>query len=143
MCKELLVDLIYFHREGRLYCGRHHSETLKPRCSACDEVRFSVNFFHLPNFTFIGRIYFLNVNLDHIKNIKSTLLIRNNGNNGNFMFAKNTTSGFRNRENEMMYPHHLNLCAVRIDMGMGIDFMRFTIAIFVIFEYKINDPLVS
>ena len=37
-CKELLVDLIYFHREGRLYCGRHHAETLKPRCSACDEV---------------------------------------------------------------------------------------------------------
>jgi hypothetical protein len=38
ICKELLVDLIYFHREGRLYCGRHHAETLKPRCSACDEV---------------------------------------------------------------------------------------------------------
>ncbi|XP_037036047.1 protein prickle-like isoform X2 [Bradysia coprophila] len=38
VCKELLVDLIYFHREGRLYCGRHHSETLKPRCSACDEI---------------------------------------------------------------------------------------------------------
>lgn len=38
VCKELLVDLIYFHREGRLYCGRHHAETLKPRCSACDEV---------------------------------------------------------------------------------------------------------
>jgi prickle len=37
-CKELLVDLIYFHREGKLYCGRHHAETLKPRCSACDEV---------------------------------------------------------------------------------------------------------
>ncbi|XP_070497526.1 protein prickle-like isoform X2 [Chironomus tepperi] len=38
ICKELLVDLIYFHREGRLYCGRHHAETLKPRCSACDEI---------------------------------------------------------------------------------------------------------
>uniref|UniRef100_A0A182FIB0 Protein prickle n=1 Tax=Anopheles albimanus TaxID=7167 RepID=A0A182FIB0_ANOAL len=38
VCKELLVDLIYFHREGRLYCGRHHAETLKPRCSACDEI---------------------------------------------------------------------------------------------------------
>ena len=38
ICKELLVDLIYFHREGRLFCGRHHAETLKPRCSACDEV---------------------------------------------------------------------------------------------------------
>ncbi|GAB0089692.1 Protein prickle [Sergentomyia squamirostris] len=38
MCKELLVDLIYFNRDGRLYCGRHHAETLKPRCSACDEI---------------------------------------------------------------------------------------------------------
>lgn len=38
VCRELLVDLIYFHRDGRLYCGRHHAETLKPRCSACDEV---------------------------------------------------------------------------------------------------------
>ncbi|XP_055702861.1 protein prickle-like isoform X2 [Phlebotomus papatasi] len=38
VCKELLVDLIYFHRDGRLYCGRHHAETLKPRCSACDEI---------------------------------------------------------------------------------------------------------
>ncbi|KAG5677369.1 hypothetical protein PVAND_007133 [Polypedilum vanderplanki] len=38
ICKELLVDLIYFHREGRLYCGRHHAETLKPRCAACDEI---------------------------------------------------------------------------------------------------------
>ncbi|XP_059476273.1 protein prickle-like isoform X2 [Neocloeon triangulifer] len=38
VCNELLVDLIYFHREGKLYCGRHHAETLKPRCSACDEI---------------------------------------------------------------------------------------------------------
>lgn len=38
VCKELLVDLIYFYKEGKLYCGRHHAETLKPRCSACDEV---------------------------------------------------------------------------------------------------------
>ncbi|XP_055621522.1 protein prickle-like isoform X2 [Toxorhynchites rutilus septentrionalis] len=38
VCKELLVDLIYFHREAKLYCGRHHAETLKPRCSACDEI---------------------------------------------------------------------------------------------------------
>ena len=38
ICKELLVDLIYFYANGRLYCGRHHAETLKPRCSACDEV---------------------------------------------------------------------------------------------------------
>lgn len=38
ICKELLVDLIYFYKEGKLYCGRHHAETIKPRCSACDEV---------------------------------------------------------------------------------------------------------
>jgi len=52
VCSELLVDLIYFYTStsssagvgvapssgGRLYCGRHHAETLKPRCSACDEV---------------------------------------------------------------------------------------------------------
>ncbi|XP_072383737.1 protein prickle-like isoform X2 [Diabrotica undecimpunctata] len=38
VCRELLVDLIYFYREGRLYCGRHHAETIKPRCSACDEI---------------------------------------------------------------------------------------------------------
>ncbi|XP_053614521.1 protein prickle-like isoform X2 [Plodia interpunctella] len=37
-CQELLVDLVYFWKEGRLYCGRHHAETLKPRCSACDEI---------------------------------------------------------------------------------------------------------
>lgn len=47
VCKELLVDLIYFHREGRLYCGRHHAETLKPRCSACDEVRTMYNYYIL------------------------------------------------------------------------------------------------
>uniref|UniRef100_A0A146KRA4 Protein espinas n=2 Tax=Lygus hesperus TaxID=30085 RepID=A0A146KRA4_LYGHE len=38
VCKELLVDLIYFYQDGLLYCGRHHAETLKPRCSACCEI---------------------------------------------------------------------------------------------------------
>jgi len=38
MCKELLVDLIYFYQDGKIYCGRHHAERLKPRCTACDEV---------------------------------------------------------------------------------------------------------
>ncbi|KAJ3612071.1 hypothetical protein NHX12_020348 [Muraenolepis orangiensis] len=37
-CQELLVDLIYFHHNGKIHCGRHHAEVLKPRCSACDEV---------------------------------------------------------------------------------------------------------
>ncbi|GFS19061.1 prickle-like protein 2 [Elysia marginata] len=40
-CQELLVDLIYFHHRGRLYCGRHHAELLKPRCAACDEIIFA------------------------------------------------------------------------------------------------------
>lgn len=42
-CTELLVDLVYFYQEGRVYCGRHHAELLKPRCSACDEVSVSTH----------------------------------------------------------------------------------------------------
>lgn len=38
-CNELLIDLIYFWNGEKLFCGRHHAETLKPRCSACDEVK--------------------------------------------------------------------------------------------------------
>lgn len=41
MCSELLVDLIYFHQDGKIYCGRHHAERLKPRCTACDEIIFA------------------------------------------------------------------------------------------------------
>lgn len=37
-CQELLVDLIYFFNNGKIFCGRHHAELLKPRCSSCDEV---------------------------------------------------------------------------------------------------------
>ena len=37
-CNEVLVELIYFEHDGKLYCGRHHAEKLKPRCGACDEV---------------------------------------------------------------------------------------------------------
>ncbi|KAM4614680.1 prickle-like protein 1 isoform 2-T2 [Polymixia lowei] len=37
-CHELLVDLIYFYQNGKIHCGRHHAELLKPRCSACDEI---------------------------------------------------------------------------------------------------------
>ncbi|XP_030631045.1 prickle-like protein 1a [Chanos chanos] len=40
-CNELLVDLIYFYHEGKVHCGRHHAELLKPRCSACDEIIFA------------------------------------------------------------------------------------------------------
>uniref|UniRef100_A0A3P9LGL0 Prickle homolog 2a n=1 Tax=Oryzias latipes TaxID=8090 RepID=A0A3P9LGL0_ORYLA len=40
-CEELLADLIYFHQDGKIYCGRHHAEKLKPRCCACDEIIFA------------------------------------------------------------------------------------------------------
>ncbi|KAJ8262281.1 hypothetical protein GJAV_G00164680 [Gymnothorax javanicus] len=40
-CGELLVDLIYFYHDGKIHCGRHHAELLKPRCSACDEIIFA------------------------------------------------------------------------------------------------------
>ncbi|XP_028855196.1 prickle-like protein 2b isoform X2 [Denticeps clupeoides] len=40
-CDELLVDLIYFYQDGKIFCGRHHAEMLKPRCSACDEIIFA------------------------------------------------------------------------------------------------------
>lgn len=41
VCQELLVDLIYFYQDGKIYCGRHHAECLKPRCAACDEIIFA------------------------------------------------------------------------------------------------------
>ncbi|KAK7117952.1 hypothetical protein R3I94_023237 [Phoxinus phoxinus] len=40
-CNELLVDLIYFYQDGKVHCGRHHAELLKPRCSSCDEIIFA------------------------------------------------------------------------------------------------------
>ena len=43
-CEELLIDLIYFTHEGKIYCGRHHAEIIKPRCSGCDEVQEPIKF---------------------------------------------------------------------------------------------------
>ena len=37
-CRQRLVKLVHFWSAGRLYCGRHHAETVRPRCFACDEV---------------------------------------------------------------------------------------------------------
>ena len=37
-CRELLMNLIFFHYDGQIYCGRHYAENVKPRCAACDEV---------------------------------------------------------------------------------------------------------
>ena len=43
VCNNLLVDLIYFFKDGNIYCGRHYAECYKPRCAACDEVGVVVN----------------------------------------------------------------------------------------------------
>lgn len=40
-CGELLVDMIYFWKKGKLYCGRHYGDSEKPRCAGCDELIFS------------------------------------------------------------------------------------------------------
>ncbi|KAM6182306.1 prickle-like protein 4 [Erethizon dorsatum] len=40
-CGQVLMHLIYFYHNGRLYCGRHHAELLWPRCPACDQLIFS------------------------------------------------------------------------------------------------------
>lgn len=41
ICNELLVDLIYFCLDNKLYCGRHHAEKRIPRCYGCDELIFN------------------------------------------------------------------------------------------------------
>ncbi|OUC44449.1 LIM domain protein [Trichinella nativa] len=38
VCNEYLVDLIYFYKNGKIFCGRHFGESLCPRCAGCDEV---------------------------------------------------------------------------------------------------------
>ncbi|XP_037698018.1 prickle-like protein 4 isoform X2 [Choloepus didactylus] len=40
-CDQDLINLIYFYHDGRLYCGCHHAELLRPRCPACDQLIFS------------------------------------------------------------------------------------------------------
>eukprot|EP00112_Aurelia_sp_Birch-Aquarium-sp1_P023835 Seg727.2 transcript_id=Seg727.2/GoldUCD/mRNA.D3Y31 product="Prickle-like protein 1" protein_id=Seg727.2/GoldUCD/D3Y31 len=40
-CNELLVDLIYFYKDGKIYCGRHYGELTRVRCQACDELIFT------------------------------------------------------------------------------------------------------
>ncbi|KAL7642921.1 UNVERIFIED_CONTAM: hypothetical protein RMT77_006210 [Armadillidium vulgare] len=40
-CKEILADLIYFYKDGQVFCGRHYTEAADiPRCKACDELIF-------------------------------------------------------------------------------------------------------
>ncbi|XP_067387543.1 prickle-like protein 4 [Emydura macquarii macquarii] len=40
-CHQPLVDLIYFHQDGKIYCGRHHAEFFWPRCASCDQLIFT------------------------------------------------------------------------------------------------------
>ncbi|XP_037539143.1 testin [Nematolebias whitei] len=40
-CSELLVDMIYFWKKGKMFCGRHYGDSEKPRCAGCDELIFS------------------------------------------------------------------------------------------------------
>ncbi|KAL0600632.1 LIM and cysteine-rich domains protein 1 [Plecturocebus cupreus] len=43
-CSEPLVDLIYFWKDDAPWCGRHYCESLRPRCSGCDEIIFSEDY---------------------------------------------------------------------------------------------------
>ncbi|XP_006132868.2 LIM and cysteine-rich domains protein 1 isoform X1 [Pelodiscus sinensis] len=43
-CSEPLVDLIYFWKNGAVWCGRHYCESIRPRCAACDEIIFSEDY---------------------------------------------------------------------------------------------------
>ncbi|CAG5133088.1 unnamed protein product, partial [Candidula unifasciata] len=40
-CRQLLVDMIFFSKKGKIYCERHYADLLYPRCFACDEIIFS------------------------------------------------------------------------------------------------------
>ncbi|XP_054835211.1 prickle-like protein 4 [Eublepharis macularius] len=40
-CCQPLVDLIYFHQDEKIYCGRHHAEFFRPRCASCDQLIFT------------------------------------------------------------------------------------------------------
>uniref|UniRef100_A0A8C6HFV4 Testin n=1 Tax=Mus spicilegus TaxID=10103 RepID=A0A8C6HFV4_MUSSI len=39
-CGEILVHMIYFWKNEKLYCGRHYCDSEKPRCADCDELIF-------------------------------------------------------------------------------------------------------
>lgn len=42
ICHQLLVDMLYFFKDGQYFCGRHYGEKVYPRCSGCDEVNIFV-----------------------------------------------------------------------------------------------------
>nr|XP_034342044.1 testin-like [Arvicanthis niloticus] len=65
-CGELLVNMIYFWKNGKLYCGRHYCDSEKPRCAGCDELIFSKEYtqaenknWHLKHFCCIDCNYIL------------------------------------------------------------------------------------
>ena len=44
-CGEILEDLLYYYSYGQLFCGRHFAAKMNiPRCAACDELIFSVEY---------------------------------------------------------------------------------------------------
>ncbi|XP_033481512.1 LIM and cysteine-rich domains protein 1 [Epinephelus lanceolatus] len=43
-CGQGLVDLVYFWSNKKLFCGRHYCQTVRPRCSGCDELIFCQSF---------------------------------------------------------------------------------------------------
>ncbi|KAL8575294.1 hypothetical protein ACOMHN_001839 [Nucella lapillus] len=47
-CRELLVDLVYCHHQKRLLCQRHYAQSIRPRCSGCDEVSVISDFQNFP-----------------------------------------------------------------------------------------------
>ncbi|XP_026688706.1 testin-like [Diaphorina citri] len=52
-CDELLVDLMYFHYKGNVYCLRDYATMLDiPRCHACDELIFVNEYTLAENKTF-------------------------------------------------------------------------------------------
>ncbi|XP_032746639.1 testin-like [Rattus rattus] len=48
-CGEFLVHMVYFWKNGKLYCGRHYCEIEKPRCAGCDELIFSKEYTQAEN----------------------------------------------------------------------------------------------
>jgi hypothetical protein len=48
-CGELLVNMIYFWKNGKLYYGRHYCDIEKPCCASCDELIFSKKYTQAEN----------------------------------------------------------------------------------------------
>ncbi|XP_057313445.1 testin-like isoform X2 [Hydractinia symbiolongicarpus] len=48
-CTEMLVDLIYFYKDDKIYCGRHYGELTRVRCAACDELIFTKEYTQAEN----------------------------------------------------------------------------------------------